>query len=127
MRQLVKYAVLAAGLALAACGSGGSDSLAENYLEQMSMIAAAIESVSDEASVDRAATEIGNAIKEMEGLAADIDKLSPEERQQMVAARSADFQKVESRLQMAMQSLMTRNPMLVARINAAMSELPDLN
>ncbi|MEL7029446.1 MAG: hypothetical protein AAGL49_09590 [Pseudomonadota bacterium] len=143
--RLFTLAVAGAGvLALSACGGSndsgeaGSDSgaasitadsssnaVADAYITEMTKVADALESVTDEESAQAAAAVIQSASTAFDQMAAELDGEMNEAKWLAVAmARQEEFSEVQMRLASSMSKLGMENPALLQSLSEEMENLP---
>ncbi|MAK60262.1 MAG: hypothetical protein CMK09_04730 [Ponticaulis sp.] len=152
MRIHVTTAILAASLGLVGCGgktdessaSSGSaaapsntgggiavtkeQKLANTYLAELSSIADAIESVTDEASAQEAAQVIRAAGEKMEAeMEAFGGDMNGPQAMAIFLPRQQEFIQVQTRVSSSMARLAGTNPQLMQTISKEMSNLPMSN
>ncbi len=133
-------AALATAILLTGCGDKGgvdgktgkdisasssSDDIGEAYLNEMTRIADALESVKDESSAKAAATRIHKATEGMESMQAKLEgELDGVKAMQIFGSRYTDLIKVQQRMATEMVRIQTEHPDLMSIID---DELKDID
>jgi len=102
-----------------------SAEIGQAYLEQLNVIADALDTIDDEASARAAATEIGEANVEMEAIADSMQGLSDNEMLAMVQSIAPQLQEIQARIAATMQRL-SANPEYFSIIGDELSNMPNL-
>jgi hypothetical protein len=93
------------------------------YIVGLDAIAAALETVKDEATAKTAAVTITEVNARLQGLAAEMEKMPKMERGLAFAAEMQEMSRVQMRIGTAMQGLVAK-PELMKLVSAAMRDVP---
>jgi hypothetical protein len=128
MKRLAALLGFVAVLALAGCGSSekSANDVGQTYVTTLDRVADALESVKDEASAKKAASEIAKANDVMQSMVDEINSMSQTEQVMMVQKNAAKMAEAETRISQAMQKIVSDNPQLLDVIGSEIQDMPKL-
>ena len=110
-----------------AAAQSPEDQIADAYLREMTKIADAFESVTDEASAEQAGQVIRSAKTTMDAMTEALEAdLSGPKLVQILGPRQTEFLQVQTRLSVSMTQLGLNNPDLMQTLNAELEGMPGL-
>jgi hypothetical protein len=102
-----------------------SAEIGQAYIEQLNVIADALDTIDDEASAREAAVEIGAANMELEEIADSMQGLSDNEMLAMVQSIAPQLTEIQGRIATTMQRL-SANPEYFSIIGDELSNMPNM-
>lgn len=126
MKRLVAIFGVIVAITLSSCGGSDSADVGANYVNGMSQIAGALESVKDEGSAKTAAHEIGQVTVKLQSVVDEINSMSQAEQVMMVQKHAAKMAEVQGRISMALQKIVSQDPKLMDIIGSELRSMPQL-
>ena len=136
MKSALFAAVFAGTLAFTGCGQSGTDgtdissksssgAIGAAYVTEMTRIADALDTVTDEASARSAATEIRKAADGLENMQEELGDISGMRAMQIFGSNYEELVTAQTRMMNAMIRIQTENPELMDYVSDEMDRLSD--
>ena len=122
----LRMILAAAGLCLLALPALAGGSTVEQYLAEMTIIAEALEGISDDASAREASAKMGAALARLEPISAEMQAWSEEEKMNFVRSYPEEYMGVHMRISRAL-SLMVQYPERMELFIDHMKNMPRLD
>ena len=113
--------------AMGAMKGGEATGPMKDYVAGMNEIAAAIDSIDDEASAKRAAQDIAASIKDLEKLKERLEGKSEQEMQVMAMQNAGALMQSAAAMSAAMMKLQTEHPELLQVVSDEIDKIPNLD
>ena len=127
MKRLAAIFGVIVTVTLSGCGGSDSADVGETYVNGMSQIADALESVTDEDSAKAAAHEIGQVTVRLQSVVDEINSMSEVEQALMVQKQAAKMVSVQNRISMALQKIVSKDPKLMNILGSELRSMPELH
>ncbi len=136
MKSVLFAAAFAGTFVFTACGQGGTDgtditsksssgAIGAAYVNEMTRIADALDTVNDEATARRAATEIRKAADGLENMQEELGDVSGMRAMQIFGSNYQELMTAQTRMMGAMIRIQSENPELMEFISDEMDRLND--
>jgi len=127
MKRLVAIFGVIVTITLSGCGGSDSADVGETYVNGMSRIAGALETVKDEDSAKAAAREIGQVTVKLQSVVDEINSMSQAEQVMMVQKYATKMAEVQARMSTALQKIVSQDPKLMDIIGSELRSMPQLH
>lgn len=123
MKRLAAIVGVVVAVTFAGCGGSSSD-VGQAYVDQLSHVADALDSVKDEASAREAAHEIAKANTKIQKMVNDIDAMDQAHQMTLFQKHAAEMSKLERRISQSVQRIVAKDPKLLGIVGSEIQDMP---